>query len=304
MERASRFRDLVDRILELKERRNAVILAHNYQRGEIQDIADHVADSLELSRIAVRTDAEVIVFCGVHFMAETAAILAEDKMVLMPEPTAGCPMADMVHMPEMRRLKEEHPGVPVVCYVNTSAAVKAECDVCCTSANAVSIIQGLDAEEAIFLPDKSLGAWCAAHTSKRVIVYSGYCPTHHRILAEDILQRRKEHPHAEVIVHPECTPDVTALADAVLGTGGMCRYVKETSADTVIVGTENGLIHRLEKENPNVLYVPATHRAVCPNMKRTTLEKLLWSLEDMQTPVTVPSDIARRAKRAIDRMVA
>lgn len=304
MEPAGRPQGLVERILELKERRKAVILSHNYQRAEIQDIADYVGDSLELSRKAAAANAEVIVFCGVYFMAETAAILAADKVVLMPDPTSGCPMADMVYIPDVRRLRKQHPGARVVCYVNTSAAVKAECDVCCTSANAIPIIQGLDTEEAIFLPDKSLGAYCAAHTDKHLIIYQGYCPTHHRILAEDILARKSEYPRAEVMVHPECTSDVIALADAVLGTGGMCRYARETSAQSIIVGTENGLIHRLKKENPNITYIPATYRAVCPNMKKTTLEKLLWCLEDMETRITVAPDIAAQAKKAIDRMIA
>ena len=304
MDKGRQTQELVDRVLEWKERRKAVILSHNYQRAEIQDIADFVADSLELSRKAAATDAEVIVFCGVRFMAETAAILAPDKIVLMPDPTAGCPMADMVNTPEILRLKSEHPGAPVVCYVNTSAAAKAECDVCCTSANAVSIIKGLDASEVIFLPDKSLGEYCAERTDKRLFLYQGYCPTHHRILAEDILERKAEHRQAVVMVHPECTSDVIALADVVLGTGGMCRYVRETSARAIIVGTENGIIHRLKKENPDIAYVPATYRAVCPNMKKITLEKVLWSLEDMETRITVPEAIAGRARKAIERMVA
>ena len=296
--------ELVARVLEWKERRQAVILSHNYQRPEIQDIADFVGDSLDLSRKAAAADAPVIVFCGVHFMAETAAILAPEKIVLMPDPTAGCPMADMASVPAIRRLKEEHPGAPVVCYVNTSAEVKAECDVCCTSANAVSIIQGLDSDEVIFLPDKSLAAWCASQIDKRIILYEGYCPTHHRILAEDVLARKKEYPQAKVMVHPECTPDVIALADKVLGTNGMCRWVKEADTETIIVGTENGLIHRLKKENPRITYVAATHRSICPNMKKMTLEKLLWCLEDMQTRITVPPDVAARARKAIERMVA
>ena len=293
--------ELKEEILSLKQRRKAVILAHNYQRGEVQDIADFVGDSLELSQNAARTDAEVIVFCGVHFMAETASILCPTKIVLLPDINAGCPMADMVTAENLR--KRELPGATVVCYINSSAEVKAESDVCCTSANAVKIIESMDAKDILFVPDQYLGHYISARTGRKMHLWPGYCPTHLRIQAEDITRLKKEYPQAKAIVHPECRPEVTAVADEVLSTGGMCRFAREADAREIIVGTEIGIIHRLRKENPGKKFIPASEQAVCPNMKSITLEKILWSMQDMTPQVRVPEEIRLEAKVAVDKML-
>ena len=294
---------LVEDILRLREQRQAVILAHNYQIGEVQDIADLVGDSLELSQKAARTDARVIVFCGVHFMAETASILSPEKTVLLPDINAGCPMADMITADELRKKKQEHPGVPVVCYVNSSAEVKAESDICCTSANALKVVESVPADEVIFVPDQYLGHYVSTKTRKKMLLWPGYCPTHVKILAEDIIKLKKQFPNAKVVVHPECTPEVIDLADEALSTSGMLKFAQKTQAKEIIVGTENGIIHRLKKENPGKTFIPASKKAVCPNMKRINLEKVLWSLQDMSPEVRVPEEIRIRAKRAVDRML-
>lgn len=295
---------IVEKIKGLKKRRKAVILSHNYQRGEIQDIADFIGDSLGLSQQAAKTRAEVIVFCGVHFMAETAAILCPDKTVLMPDVQAGCPMASMITPDALRKKKEETPGARVVCYVNTTAAVKAESDICCTSSNAQKVVSSIpEDEEIIFVPDKSLGDYVSSRLGRKMILWPGYCPTHHRILAQDILRCRKGHPEAKVVVHPECTPDVIALANHVASTTGIAKYARESEAREIIVGTENGIIYRLQKESPGKTFIPATDQALCPNMKKNTLEKVLWCLEDMETEVSVPKDVAERARLAIERMM-
>ncbi len=292
------------RIESLKEERNAVILVHNYQIPEVQDIADFVGDSLELSRRAAATDAEVIVFCGVRFMAETASILSPDKTVLLPDENAGCPMADMISTEQLRRLKESHPEAMVVCYVNSSAEVKAESDYCCTSANAVDVVNSLDEEQQIiFVPDQYLGRYVVNETGRDMVLWNGYCSTHVRIREADILRRKEEHPEAAVMVHPECVEPVCNLADEILSTGGMCRYARTDDIDEFIVGTESGIIHRLEKENPGKRFYPASEQAICPNMKLITLEKVLWSLEDMKHKVAVPDEIRVKARRAVDRMV-
>jgi quinolinate synthase len=296
--------ELIEKILNLKEKKKAIILVHNYQLGEVQDIADFIGDSLELSQKASKTDAEVIVFCGVHFMAETASIICPDKIVLLPELHAGCPMANMITAQALREKKKEHPKATVVCYVNTSAAVKAESDICCTSANAVRLVGKLtDVEEIIFVPDQYLGSYVASQTGKKMILWPGYCPTHVRILPQDILRRKAEHPQAKAVVHPECRPEVKALADAVLSTGGMIRFARESDAREVIVGTEVGIIHRLQKENPEKRFIPASEQAVCPRMKLITLETVLWSLENMTHVIKVPERIRIRARRAVDKML-
>jgi quinolinate synthase len=295
--------ELASRIARLKEERKAVILAHNYQLGEVQDIADFAGDSLELSRRATEVEADVIVFCGVLFMAETAKILNPKRTVLIPDPRAGCPMCDMAPVEAVRKRKAELPGVPVVAYVNTTAAVKAEADICCTSANAIKIVNMVPDDRVLFLPDRNLGAWVQRHTSKQVILWEGYCPTHQRILAQDIVRLREEHPQAVVVVHPECSPDVIDLADEVLSTGQMMRWARQTEAREVIVGTELGLIHRLKIENPGKTFLPVSFLTTCPNMKRITLEKVLWALEDMKHPVEVPAEVAARARQAIERML-
>jgi len=295
---------LIEEILRLKGERNAVILAHNYQLGEVQDIADFVGDSLELSQKAAQTDAEVIVFCGVHFMAETASILCPDKTVLLPDIHAGCPMADMITAEGLRQKKKEHPGATVVCYVNSSAEVKAESDVCCTSANAVRIVEKLaDGREILFVPDQYLGHYVSTKTGREMILWPGFCPTHLRIKSQDIIRMKQEHPRARVVVHPECRPEVIALADEVLSTGGLCRFAARTEAEEVVVGTELGIIHRLRKENPDKRFIPASEQAVCPRMKLITLENVLWSLEEMAPEVKVPEEIRLRAKAAVDKML-
>ncbi|MFC2016450.1 quinolinate synthase NadA [Chloroflexota bacterium] len=296
--------ELKEKIINLKTRENAIILAHNYQLGEIQDIADFVGDSLELSQKAARTNADVIVFCGVHFMAETAAILCPDKIILLPDTHAGCPMANMITAKRLREKKKEHPKAKVVCYVNSSAEVKAESDVCCTSANAVGIVEKLaDAEELLFVPDQYLGNYVSTKTGREMILWPGFCPTHARIQPQDISRQKAEHPQAKAIVHPECKPEVITLADEVLSTGGMIRFARETEPEEIIVGTEIGIIHRLRKENPGKRFIPASEQAVCPRMKLITLETVLWSLEEMVNQIRVPERTRLRAKAAVDKML-
>ncbi len=296
--------ELIDKINRLRKSENAVILVHNYQLGEVQDIGDFVGDSLELSQNAAKTNADVIVFCGVHFMAETASILCPDKVVLLPDTHAGCPMADMVTPQRLREKKKEHPKARVVCYVNSSAAVKAESDVCCTSANAVRVVETIPAtEEIIFVPDQYLGSYVSSKTGRKMILWPGFCPTHMRITPQDILKRKAEYPQAKVVVHPECRPEVAALADAVLSTGGICRFARENPATEIIVGTEIGILYRLRKENPGKKFIPVSEQAVCPRMKLITLETVLRSLENMTHQVKVPERIRLKAKAAVDKML-
>jgi len=295
--------ELVEKISALKKRGNAVILAHNYQLGEVQDIADFVGDSLELSQRAAETDAGVIVFCGVQFMAETASILCPEKVVLLPDINAGCPLADMITAERLRAKKKEHPQAVVVCYVNSPAEVKAESDICCTSANAVEVVESLDAREILFVPDQYLGHYVSARTGKKMILWPGFCPTHVRIKPERIKELKREYLQAKVVVHPECRPEVIALADEVLGTGGMCRYAQRDEVREMIVGTELGIVHRLRKENPGKRFIPASEQAICPDMKLITLEKVLWSLEKMSPEVKVPEGIRLRAKATVDKIL-
>lgn len=298
------FKELEEKIKELKKKRNAVILAHNYQLPEVQDVADFRGDSLELSRIAAKTDAKVIVFCGVHFMAETASILSPDKKVIMPDVNAGCPMANMITAGDLKKLKKEHPRAVAVGYVNTSAEVKAELDFCCTSTNAVAVVNALrDREEIIFVPDKYLADYVSKKTGRKLICWNGFCPTHVKILPEDVKREKKFHPKAKVLVHPECLPQVVAMADAALSTSQMAKFAKETEAGEMIIGTEVGLLYRLKKDNPTKEFYPASERAVCPNMKRTTQEKIVWALEELKEEVRVADEIRLRAKKAIDRML-
>ena len=295
--------ELIENILQLQRQRNAVILAHNYQLGEVQDIADFVGDSLGLSQKAAETDAEVIVFCGVHFMAETASILCPDKVVLLPDIHAGCPMADMITAEKLRQRKKELPDAAVVCYVNSTAEVKAESDICCTSANAVKVVESLDAREILFVPDQYLGHYISTKTNKKMILWPGFCHTHIRIQPQHITNLRQEYPQAKVVVHPECRPEVIALADEVLSTGGLCRYASRSEVKEVIVGTEIGIIHRLRKENPGKKFIPASEQAVCPRMKLITLEGILWSLQEMTPEIKVPEAIRLRARVAVDKML-
>ena len=294
---------LVERIEQLKRSRNAVVLVHNYQLGEVQDIADYTGDSLELSRIAAASDADVIVFCGVHFMAETASILCPEKTVLLPDACAGCAMADMITPPELQKEKEKYPDARVVCYVNSTAEIKAMSHVCCTSANAVDVVNSLDAHEILFVPDRYLGSYVSTKTSKKVVLWSGFCPSHARIKPDDINDLKKHYPDAVVVVHPECTPEVIAVADEVLSTGGMVRYAAGNDVKEMIVGTEIGMLYRLRKENPGKRFIPVSEQAVCPDMKMITLEKVVASLERMEPVVKVPEDIRVKAKAAVDRML-
>ena len=291
-----------DRIKRLKRERNAVILAHNYQVGDIQDLADFVGDSLDLSIQASRVDEDVILFCGVHFMAETAAILAPDKTVLIPDPKAGCPMADMITGNELRAWKDEHPGKKVVCYVNTTAEVKAESDICCTSANAQRVASAAGGD-ILFAPDRNLASFVARSAERNIIPWQGYCLVHDDISAEDIRRKRALYPDAEVWVHPECRPEVIDLADRIFSTGKMVAEARSTKCTNIIIGTEIGIIHRLKKENPGKNFIAAKDDAVCRNMKKITLDKVLASLEDMKYIVKIPPEISRKARRAIEKMI-
>ncbi|MFH1352817.1 MAG: quinolinate synthase NadA [bacterium] len=289
------------KIKELKKKRNAVILVHNYQIPEVQDAADFLGDSLALSRRAAETEADVIVFCGVHFMAETAAILSPEKTVLIPDESAGCPMADMIDAAGIRALRKAHPGAAVVCYVNTTAAVKAESDICCTSANAVEVVNSLEAEEIIFVPDRCLGGYTASFTTKKVILYDGYCPVHQKITAGALESARKKHPRAFAIVHPECPPETLAHADAVASTSGMIDLSR--GKKEVLAGTETGMLYSLSTAVPGVKFYPVTEEAVCRNMKKINLVKLLDSLEKLRYEVKVDKSIAARAGKALSRML-
>ncbi len=281
-----------------------MILAHNYQLPEIQDVADFTGDSLGLSIEASKTNADVIIFCGVRFMAETAAILSPQKTVLLPDATAGCPMADMITADELRRWKAKHPNALVVCYVNSSAEVKAESDYCCTSANAVEVVQALPADrEILFVPDQHLGRFAAQRSGRKLVLWPGYCPTHALISEEDVRQARAAHPEAVVMAHPECSEPVCQLADELLSTGQMLKFVKTSPARQFIVATEIGILHPLAQLRPDARFIPVSARSVCPNMKKTTLDKLIASLENREHVVTVPPEIAARAKRALERMV-
>ncbi len=282
-----------------------MILAHNYCRGEVQDLADFTGDSLELARKATQVEADVIVFCGVYFMAETAAILNPTKTVLIPEPSAGCPMADMITGEQLRTLKAKHPNAVAVCYVNSTAEVKAECDLCVTSGNAEKVMATVSRDkEVLFVPDQHLGSHISAKEGRTYVLWPGYCPTHARLTAKAIADARQKYPNAPVLVHPECPKDVRDAADEQLSTGGMCRYAKESAAQTILVGTEVGILHRLRKENPNKTFIPVSETLVCPNMKKTTVENLYEALKEMKTRVVVPEEIAAKAKKAIDAMLA
>jgi quinolinate synthase len=300
---ASQNAGLISRIAALKAERKAVILAHNYQIAEVQDIADFVGDSLELSQRAAATTAEVIVFCGVHFMAETASILSPEKKVLLPDMNAGCPMADMITAAGLREMKERFPGASVVCYVNTTAEVKAESDICCTSANAVRVVESLNGGDIIFVPDQYLGDYVRSQTGRNMHLWPGYCPTHVKIRPEDIIERRREYPEAKVVVHPECRPEVIAVADETLSTGGMIRYARRPEVIELVLGTEPGIIHRLEKESPGKKFIAASEMATCPNMKLITLEKVCWALETLKPEIKVAEDIRLKARAAVDRML-
>ncbi len=296
--------DLVNRIQVLKKAKNAIILAHNYQPADVQDAADFIGDSLELSQKAAHTNADVIVFCGVHFMAETASILSPHKKVLLPELSAGCPMANMVTADKLREKKKELPKATVVSYINTTAAVKAESDICCTSSNAIEVVDSLPGDEVLFVPDKYLGQYVAARVkNKKFTFWPGFCPVHAGIKPEAVLKLKKEYPRAKVVVHPECRPEVAELADEILSTSGMCRYAKLPEVTQMIVVTEIGIIHRLQKENPKKQFIPVSSAAVCPTMKLITPEKIIRSLETLTPEVKVPESIRTKAIGAVNKML-
>jgi len=296
---------LTDEILKLKKEKNAIILAHNYQREDVQDIADYIGDSIELGRKAMEEkEAKIIVFSAVDFMAESAAILNPNKKVLLPTLGARCPMAQMLTVEEIKRAKLHHPLVPVVLYVNTLAAAKAYCDICCTSANAVDVIASLDAETVLFGPDRNLAEYVQRKTGKTVIPIPewGFCPTHLLFQPEDVHILKTKYPEAKVMVHPECTFEMQKAADFVGSTSQMCRYAKECNAKTFIVGTEEGILHRLRKENPLKKFLLAYEEAVCPTMKLNTLDRLYIALKEEKYVVTVPEPIAKQARKALERM--
>jgi len=301
------YKTIQEEIQALKKERNAVILAHNYQIGDVQDVADFTGDSLKLAQEARKTNADVIVFCGVHFMAETASIICPDKKVLIPDPEAGCSLADMVLPEDVRKWKEEHPDGVAVCYINTSAAVKAECDYCCTSSNAEKVVRHIpEDKEILFIPDFFLGSYVKNRTGrKNMVLWKGYCPTHVMIQHEEIQRLKADHPEAKFVMHPECgcTTKSMHLADEVLSTEGMVKYVKESPAKEFIVATETGILHRMKKDNPGKLFIAANDRSVCSYMKMNTMEKLVQSLENLQYEVKVPEELANRARRSIERML-
>jgi len=296
--------EIKQEIRRLLTERNALLLAHNYQRDEIQELADITGDSLALSMEAARTDKDVIIFCGVHFMAESAAILAPDKLVLIPRPDAGCPMADMVTAEGLRAMKSRHPGATVVTYVNSSAAVKAESDICCTSSNAINVARSIEADELLLVPDRNLGRYIAAQVDKTCHIWDGYCPTHERLLVADLQRAKQAHPDALVMAHPECAPEVLELADHICSTSGMYDYARTSPARQFIVGTEAGILYRLRRENPDKEFFLPTSRLICPNMKLTSLEDVLKCLQTMSPSVTVEASVRERAKAALDRMLA
>ncbi|MCC6503224.1 MAG: quinolinate synthase NadA [Deltaproteobacteria bacterium] len=295
--------ELKKEVRALLKDRDAVMLAHNYQRDEIQETADITGDSLALSQAAAERPEKVIVFCGVHFMAESAAILSPQKTVILPRMDAGCPMADMITPEELKREKEKRPGVPVVAYVNTSAAVKALSDICCTSANAVRVVDSLPEERVYMIPDRNLSHYVSLQTKKKMEWWDGYCPTHERLTPADVLKAKEQNPGALFVCHPECHPDVVKLADHVCSTSGMYKFAKATKAQTLIIGTEQGILYRLKLENPEKKFILPSRALICPNMKLTTLEDVVESLREMKNVVTVPDDIREAAKLTLDRML-
>jgi len=296
--------ELQQKVLELKKKLDAIIVAHNYQRPEVQDIADFVGDSLGLARRCAEVEAKTIVFCGVRFMAETAAILAPTSTVMLSHPTVGCPLADMISVDDLREWKTKYPQATVVAYVNTTAAIKADSDICCTSANGAKVVEWVPNDQILFIPDQHLGHYVSTKTKKEIVLYPGFCPTHARLNARQVKLAKQHHPEAEVLVHPECRAEVMALADAALSTSQMISYAKESSAETFLIGTEGGILHPLRKANLGKSFHLIANSLICPDMKKTTLETIIESMELKQNIVTVPEEIRIRAKQAIDRMLA
>lgn len=297
-------KEIIEKIQKLKKEKNAIVLAHCYQNVEVDEVADFVGDSLYLSQQAAKTDADIIVFAGVYFMAETAKILSPDKKVLLPRLEAGCQMADMINLQQIREFKSKHPNIPVVCYVNSTAEVKSESDICCTSANAVKVVKSMNVPKVLFVPDTYLGTYVGEQLKDvEVITYPGYCPTHLRIRPEDILEQKKVYPDAEVLVHPECHKEVVKLADFVGSTTGIMKRAKESNAKTFIIVTELGVVERLERDFPDKKFVLVSPKAVCANMKWIHLEDILNSLEAEQHEIDVDPELAKRAYAPIEKMV-
>ncbi|NMB95929.1 MAG: quinolinate synthase NadA [Clostridiaceae bacterium] len=296
--------EIINRILELKKERNAVIVAHNYQRDEVQEIADMVGDSFALSKFCASTDADIVVFAGVHFMAESAKILSPGKTVLLPDRNAGCPMADMITASDLREFKKSYPGAAVVCYINTSAEVKAECDICCTSSNAVKVIRSLKEKDIIFVPDKNLGNYISKMVpEKNMIFWEGFCPTHHKIKADDVIKSREYHPDALILVHPECKPEVVELADFVGSTKQIIEYATKSDNKKFIIGTEMGVLYSLKKNNPGKTFYMLSSGFICPNMKKTTLNNIYESLKEMKYKIELDSEIINKASKALTLML-
>jgi quinolinate synthase len=296
-------RELRERLIQLKKERNAIILAHYYQRDEIQEVADFRGDSFLLAQKAAETDADTIVFCGVHFMGESAKILAPNKTVIIPDERAGCPMADMVNVEGLRELKRKHPNAKVVTYINSSAEIKAETDIVCTSANAVKVIQSVDSDEIIWVPDKNLGDYVSKFTDKKMIIWEGYCNTHDMLTVKDVVEMREQYPNAVFVVHPECRPEVVKLADFVGSTTAIIDYCKKSEHKEFIVGTEDGTGYQLRKDSPGKTFHFASKYLVCPNMKVNNLKKLVKCLETMQPEIYVPEDVAAKARLSLERML-
>ncbi|MGG0756409.1 quinolinate synthase NadA [Brevibacillus laterosporus] len=295
--------ELRERLFQLKEERNAIILAHFYQRPEIQEVADFIGDSFGLAQKAKETKADVILFCGVHFMGESAKILNPNKTVIIPDERAGCPMADMVNVEGLRKVKAQHPNAKVVAYINTSADVKAETHICCTSSNAQRVIESVDSNEIIWVPDKNLGHYVSQFTSKKMIIWEGYCNTHDQLSVQDIMLMKAEHPEALVVVHPECRPEVVALADYVGSTTGILKFCRESNQKEFIIGTEDGTRYMLEKDSPNKQFYFASKYLVCPNMKVNTLKKCVEALETLKPQIYVPEHVANAARASLERML-
>ncbi|MBM7686151.1 quinolinate synthase [Defluviitalea raffinosedens] len=296
--------EMINEINKLKREKKAIILAHNYQAPEVQDIADFVGDSLGLSRRAANTDADIIVFCGVHFMAESAKIFSPDKKVLLPAYDAGCPMADMIDADQLRVLKKKYPNVPVVCYINSSAEVKAESDICCTSANAVKVVQSIDSDKVLFVPDQNLGNYVAKQIpQKDVICWEGFCITHHKVKCNVLDMVRKHRSNTKILVHPECNPDVVAKADFVGSTSQIIQYVEESDEKEFVIGTEMGVLHSLEKQNPDKKFYLLSPSLICVNMKKTRLEDVYRALKDEIYEIEVDKDIMAAAKNSLERML-
>lgn len=296
-------KDLVKKIQKLKEKKNALILVHNYQNPEIQEIADFLGDSLELAKKAAKNDADILIFCGVMFMAETAKILSPDKTVLIPRKDAGCPMADMIDVDQLLELKSKHPNAAVVTYVNSNAEVKAESDVCCTSANAIKVVQNIDFDQILFVPDKNLGAFCQRFTSKDIILWPGYCYVHDKITAKDVLQSKAKLPNAKIVVHPECRGEVIDLADEALSTSQMLDYAKKSDAKEFIIGTEEGMIYKLKQENPDKKFYSAGSVKTCFNMKKIELIDVYDSLLNNNYELRLDKDIISKSKTALEAML-